>query len=198
VFRKEGIRPAVVVHQAEPFPSFHPVVQGRPHPRHPCRRFHPGPSVRGFSGSLSPFGHSRGGPSVVQGRRAFSFLCPFAPWALPHFTVRMDTLTSRPVSPRTGSPRFHASPSAPSASNHPAPLCRRFFAAPQARRADRRCGPMASSFFCRLADDARPNRVRYPADGSFAFRRSPPCLAATQFRSASGRRATTGRGLSPL
>ena len=86
------------------FASFHPVVQGRPHPRRPHRRFHPGPSVLSFSGLFSPdlSGHFHRVSSVVHDRRVFSFLCPFAPWALPHFPATMDTLTSRPVSSPDG------------------------------------------------------------------------------------------------
>ena len=50
----------------------------------------------------------------------------------------------------------------------------------------------------RLAEYVRPNRVRLPVDWSLASGCSPPRLTATQFPSATGRRAYAWRGLTPL
>jgi hypothetical protein len=44
----------------------------------------------------------------------------------------------------------------------------------------------------------RPKRVRHPTDRQFAFRCFPPRLAATQLRSATGRRAYARKGLGIL
>ena len=69
---------------------------------------------------------------------------------------------------------------------------------PSARRVSRFCG----SRFCLTPAGSpiqhRPNRVRYPTDGSFTSCCSPPRLTATQLHSVSGRRAYAWRGLSPL
>jgi len=182
------------------FASFHPVVQGRPHPLRPHRRFHPGPSVLSFSGLFSPdvSGHFHRVSSVVHDRRVFSFLCPFAPWALPHFPATMDTLTSRPVSSPNGISVFRRiafRPFRPQTPHVPlSPLLRY----PTSSTDYPRSRVPASPFLRRLAGIIRPNRVRHPADWSFASCCSPPCLVATQLQSASGRRATAWRGLPPL
>ncbi len=83
-----------------------------------------------------------------------------------------------------------------SAANHPAPPRHRFRTLPlSVTGLPNRV--QASPFGSRLAADARPNRVRHPADWSFTSCCSPPRLATPQLQSVTGRRASAWGGLPP-
>jgi hypothetical protein len=121
--------------------------------------------------------------STSHERVPSAFLPPFTPQALPRFYATMRVLTPAPVSPRRRSPCFTYTIVA----NVPPPTTPRVPAAALSRCLQRGRFPAegertpggtpparlstpvkASPFPSRLADRARPNRVRHPADRSHA------------------------------
>ena len=88
----------VSANQAEPNPSFHPLLEGLQHPIRPYRAFHPLPSGSSFSGLLSPCRHCRRFAFARYALHRSTFLRPLTPRALPRFCATMDALTpARPV-----------------------------------------------------------------------------------------------------
>ena len=144
--------------------------------------------------------------------------------ALPRYYGRSDSCSLRRASARpfasgqpfgssqAGLPDSRTWPSDPSVSNHlrmlrlvesghVTPSTGRTETASLRGYAQRELG--ASPLSGRLATPRRPNRVRYPTDGSFTSRCSPPCLTADlalqRDRSYVRLQVTlTWRGLSPL
>jgi hypothetical protein len=95
---KVFVWPAYLVSQAEPNTSFHPLCECLQHTIRPYRAFHPVPSGTGFSGLLSPCGHSRRFAFALYGLHRSTFLPALAPRALPRFTATMQALTpARPA-----------------------------------------------------------------------------------------------------
>ena len=169
----------------------HPFFQGRQHPLRPDRRFNPRPSGVCLSGLLRRLRHCRRflfRPSVLHVSAFLRSLRSTDITPLPRYYGRSDscpTLSTGQVSlPHLPSLPNH---SAPNHLTHPQlrfdtlplsslsfPLPKRVWASPLNRR---------------LADHARPYRVRYPTDWSFTSCCSPPRLSATQLQSVTGRRA---------
>jgi hypothetical protein len=90
---KVFVWPAYLVSQAEPNTSFHPLCECLQHTIRPYRAFHPVPSGTGFSGLLSPCGHSRRFAFALYGLHRSTFLPALAPRALPRFFATMQALT---------------------------------------------------------------------------------------------------------
>jgi hypothetical protein len=172
-----------------PYPSFHPLLEGRQHAFGPHLRFDPGPPAPNLSGLLSPRGHWR---RVSLRRRlphSSTFLRPLAPrplQTLHRYYGRSDScsalLTVQVSLVHVPGLCRH------SASNHLAAPRRRFDTLPLSA-AGLPCRVRASPLPSRLAERARPNRVRHPADWLLTSGCSPPRLAATQLPSVTGRRA---------
>lgn len=123
---------------------------------------------------------------------------PFAPRALSRFNAAMGAPTPARLSPPNGPPCFThtAFPAIPP------PTTQRPSAASLTRYpSDRRTPEVHGSGFASSQParrDARPKRVRHPADWPFTSRCSPPRIAATQLRPVTDRRAHVWRGLPPL
>jgi hypothetical protein len=207
---KECVRPALIINQAEPYASFHPVSQGLQHALRPHRTFHPSPFCRtGFSRLFSPThaGHSPGVFFVRCAHCTSTFLHPLAPRALPRLFATTGALTpaqwalrtltrgnEHPPCPEQVSLIHRTRPSMHSVTNH---LARPVIASPLPDQRDRPPGLNPGlDFALRLQAHryARPNRVRHPTDCMFASGCSPPHLAAAQLPLATRERASPGEG----
>src|SRR5208282_5633975 len=184
-----------LVHETEPLASQHSLFESGQHAFRPNRGFDPGPSSPNLSGGFSPSsGHYVRGCLQRSVRHVSTFLRSLRSrpvTALPRYYGRSD---SCPPSPRAlpsglvaGSfsgqvslihvPGLPALPP-PTTPRGPGITLARYAGTPDLPGVF--SGAWASPLTCRLAAHARPNRVRYPADGSFTSGCSPPRLAATQ------------------
>jgi len=153
-------------------------------------------------------GHSRRSrfPRFVP--HTSTFLRSFARRALPRFHATMTALTPEPAAlrlrtssmntggPGSGLPVSRTRPSDRSVSNHLTAPRRRFDTLPISATGFPG-GGWASPLASRLAETARPNRLRHPTDRSFVSCCSPPHLTATQLQSTTGRRTHAWEGLTP-
>ncbi len=126
------------------------------------------------------------------------FLEPFAPSALPDFNATMAPLTPARLSLPDRSLCFMEQDFRPFRLQTPGCSADRFCTLPLSVDGFRIAPVWASPQEGRLA--RQPGRIEFTfvADWPFAFRCSPPRLTATQFRSTTGRRTSTRRGLAPL
>src|SRR5215471_1158040 len=213
-----------LVDQAVPFTAFDPLFEGLQHPCRPNRRFGPRP-VAGksrrpwvLSGAVSRLRHSRRCLSVAFARHVSTFLHPFAPPALPGFIAIMGTLT--PARRRDAEAR-----SAPRGGRYLEsflPLRRAPLLASRVPSLRSITSPttqlppmiaLTPTSSASWASCSRRSGLSLSLAGSpvsmaessllslrttpFAFRCSPPRLATTQLRSATGRGRLTSRGLAP-
>ena len=209
MFSKEFIWPAKMI-QAEPYSSFHPLIEGLQHALRPYGVFHP--VIRpSFSRLFSRLRHCHGYCFAPYRHRSSIFLRPFAPRPLRRFFTTMDALTpdrralrvlirdnELPSCPDQVSLVHTARPSMHSVTNHP--VCSDVAFLLPIQRVRRPCTRLYGSGFT-LNEEARrttrPNRVRYPTDCIFASGCSPPRLIATQLPSATEIGHNLGGGLSP-
>jgi len=152
-----------------------------------------------LSGLLSQTWHCRRCLFRPPLPHASTSLRPFAPCPLRHFPATTSALTPVRLSPSHGSPSFMCTAFVtippPTTLRPPAVTFTRY---PSARRVSHpKAGLRLRPRGGRLARDARPNRVRHPADWSFTSCCSPPRLSATQSHSVTGRRAIAWGGLPP-
>ena len=159
----------------------------------------PGPAGLALSG-LRSHRHSRRCALRRRVHRVSTFLRPLAPRALPRFNATMGALTPGRLSAAGQVSLIHVRGLPDhSVSNHLARPRRRFDTLPFQRDGSPAFRQVQASPFTRgLAGHARPNRVRHPTDWSFTSCCFPPCLAAAQLQSVTGRRAHTWSGLAPL
>ena len=209
VHRRTQVRLSIdFVNQAEPFASSHPVFQGCQHTVCPDARFGPSPFLPDRSDLCSRFGHSRRWVFRTAGHPVSTFLCPFAPQALPCFIATMGTLTpARPALPSFGQrcrplhlaglPASHTRPLLPFRPQPPRRPCCRFITRPlSATGTPYRV--QASPFYCRLAGRHGRIRFAYATDWRLTSCCFPPRLTTTQLQSVNGRSVSAIRGLSPL
>jgi len=163
--------------------------------------FHPVPILgAGFSRLYSPFGHYRRLRFVLCSLHSSTFLHPFAPQALPCFHATMDALTPARLALRTLIRGNEHQPlsgqvslvntvrtSLHSVTNH---LTRPAVASIMPTQRSRLPEIGVSGLDFTLNEEARryarPKRVRFTTDCTFASGCSPPHLAATQLPLAIG------------
>ena len=184
--------------------------QSRPHADGPRTRFRRPPQrmirVGQSSSRWLSQRHFRGWLFRVLGHLASIFLDPFAPPELPGFNATMGPLTpaeccltldrSLCLMCLTFRSFRLQPPDAPRRRFHTLPLIATSFRPllDHHRRRTVWVSPLAS----RLTVTSGRIEFTCVADQPFASRYSPPRLTATQFRSATSRRAFAWRGLSPL
>jgi len=194
-----------LIHQAEPFASFHPLFEGRQHTFRPDRRFHPCPAGMDLSGLFSLFRHCRrwlfrrsvlhafhlpARPSLrIHYRCLIATMGALTP-ALAFAALRLGTSMNTALCPPRRSPCFTCTAFRSFRLHPPDSPLRRFPTLPFSAQSFRRVARgLDFAIESQARRSARPYRVRYPTDWSFTSRCFGPHLSMTPLRLITGRRA---------